>query len=126
VLHGKAKVSYLDFIASDENVGRLQITVNDAPGLHVVVAVDHLVHQGNCLTLRKAFPAGDELGKVASIAKLSYIVSVVLCVVDIVDFEDVVAVLERLEDFYFGSKQVFVDLVIDLFHVYHLNRHHLI
>ena len=101
MFHSKAKVSYLNFIASDENVGRFQITMNDAPCLHVVVSIDDLIHKRNCLTLRKALLAGDELGKITSITKLSYDVSVVLGVVYIIDFKDVVAVLEGFEDFYF-------------------------
>jgi len=101
VFHCKAEVSYLNFIASDENVGRFQITMNDAPYLQVVVSIDDLIHKRNCLTLGKALLAGDELGKITSITKLSYDVSVVLGVVYIIDFKDIVAVLEGFEDFYF-------------------------
>ena len=83
----------------------------------VIVSSENLVHEGNSFSFRDNFPIGDEFGQISSLAEFSDYVGVVLGVIDVIDFYYVLAVLQRFEHFYFGSKEILVDLAFDHFHV---------
>ena len=85
--------------------------------MDVIVSSENLVHEGNSCSFRDNFPIGDEFGQISSLAEFSDYVGVVLGVVDVIDFYYVLAVLQRFEHFYFGSKEILVDLAFDHFHV---------
>jgi hypothetical protein len=101
VFHRKAKVRDFYFIIPDEDVGWFEVTMDDASSLHVVIAIDHLIHQRNGLTLRQAASTGDELGQIPTITELGDDVGIIFGVIDVVNLEYVVAILQRFQDFYF-------------------------
>lgn len=98
----------------------------DASCLHVVVAIDHLVHQRNGFSLSERAPARNIFREISTIAELSDDVCVVFSVVDVIDFEDVVAALKRLQDFDLGREEVAMHLVVDLLHIDDFDGHRFI
>ena len=68
LLHGKSKICNFDFPCSQEDVGRLEVSVYDSLVLNLVVPVDDLVHKRDGFSLRKGPPAADHFGKISSVA----------------------------------------------------------
>lgn len=90
-------------MAAEEDVGGFEVSVNDAPGVDIVVTVDDLVHEGDGFVFGEAAAAGDEFGEVAAVAEFCDDVGVVFGVIDVVNFYDVFAVFEAFEDLDLGG-----------------------
>lgn len=100
MLHCEAEVSDFDLLIPEEDVSRLEVSVDDSLVVYVVVAVDDLVHERDGLVLGEAAAAGDEFGKIAAIAEFGDDVCIVFGVIDVINFYDVLAVLEAFEYLY--------------------------
>jgi hypothetical protein len=78
--------------------------VNDASGLHIVIAIDDLIHEFNSIWFIQALLAGDMFGEISAIAEFGDDIGVVLGVIDVIDIEYIFTVLECLEDLYFRGE----------------------
>lgn len=68
MFHGKAEVSDLDLIVSEEDVGRFQVSVDNAPGVNIDVTIDDLVHHGDGFCFWDGASGRDEFGEVTCLA----------------------------------------------------------
>lgn len=126
MFHRKAKVRELYFITLNEDVGWFEVTMDDSSSLHVVVAIDDLVHQRNGLAFRQAPSTGDELGQITTITELGDDVGIIFGVIDVIDLKDVVAVLQRFQNIYLRVEEISMHVIVDFLHVYDFNGHDLI
>jgi len=94
VLHSESEVSDFDLAVFEEDVGWLEIAVDDAAGVDVIVACEDLVHEYDGFSFRDTFPIGDEFGEISSLAQLSDYVGIVFGAVDVIDFYYVLAILQ--------------------------------
>lgn len=95
-----------------ENIGWLQVTMNDVVIVDWLVPVDDLLEHWQGLRLWKSFLAFDGLGQVL-VAKFSDYVDVVLGVVDVEQLNDVFLIPQLLQDVDFVIKKLFVQISFD-------------
>ena len=75
--HGKAEVCDFDIFSSNEDVGWLQVAMNDAPRMQIVVAIDDLIHEWHCILFWDGPAGGDVFGEISTLAQFSDDVCVV-------------------------------------------------
>jgi hypothetical protein len=68
---------------------------------HLVIAIDNLVHNRDCLSLRHILSGRNKLGEISSFAKFGDDVGVVLGGIDVVKFYYVLVVFHEFEHFDF-------------------------
>ena len=110
-------------IILQEDVGRLQISMDYAATINTGISIENLIHENDGLWLRNLSFVGDGLGEIASITKFRDDVCVILGIVDIVDFDDVLTILQNFENLDLRSQQVLMDLTLDHLHIDHLYGH---
>ena len=71
---------------------------------NVVVTVDYLCHEIECLMLWESFFCGDEFSQVALITEFGDNVGIVFGGINVVDFDDILGVFEVFEDLHLGDE----------------------
>lgn len=115
--HSKTKVSNFNLMMWNEDIGRLEISVNDTVFRDLIVTINDLSHQLHGLIFRDCFSFVDKLCKIAFVTKFGNNVSIILCCVDIEKFKNVGKIFERFEDINLRGEEIFMDFSFDHFHV---------
>ena len=100
---GKTEISYFPDLLSPQDVGRLDVPVDDSHGHEVLGGLDNIRHDGGSRLLSEPTLLGHVLKQITTFAEFSDKVGVGLGAVDEVEFDDV-GVVKVLED---------VDLVLE-------------
>lgn len=87
--HSKAKVSNFNLMMWNEDIGRLEISVNDIVFGDLIVAINDLCHQFHSFIFRNGFSLVYEFGKITLITKFGNNVSIILGCVNIEKLENV-------------------------------------
>jgi hypothetical protein len=103
---GESKVSNFDNTIMPEDIGELEITVDNFMFVEMMKAMNQLTHDGNSLILDKILFLFEVGIQIAVITILKHKVVVVIGLFHIVEFDDVGA-LTAFEHFYLALEQFF-------------------
>jgi hypothetical protein len=103
---GESKVSNFDNTIMPEDIGELEITVDNFMFVEMMKAMNQLTHDGNSLILDKILFIFEVGIQIAIITILEHKVVVVIGLFHIVEFDDVGA-LTAFEHFYLALEQFF-------------------
>jgi hypothetical protein len=103
---GESKVSNFDNTIMPEDIGELEITVDNFMFVEMMKAMNQLTHDGNSLILDKILFLFEVGIQIAIITILEHKVVVVIGLFHIIEFDDVGA-LTAFEHFYLALEQFF-------------------
>ena len=78
--------------------------MDDSVGINISISIEDLIHEDNGFCLGDSLFGGDELGQITAIAQFSDDVGIIFGVIDVIEFDDILAIFQSFEYFYFRSE----------------------
>ena len=119
---GESEISDLGSDVGEEDIGGLEVAVDDAVAIDLLIAIDDLREDIERLLLGDGPTLLDEFAEVSAVAELGDDAGVGLERDDFVEPDDVLEVVEHSQDVDFVGEKSLMHLALDVLHIDQLHR----